>query len=160
MNSVLSINERATEHCAQMTPSDLVEVWSPPDVDGSYHESPTSSKAPSTDQRCFRYVDCFDGVSALVGQNWIRLSVGSFSQIVRVLRGTFKAVYLSSQFDRKTDCFDGGEMLLGVAPLSLKVRTGVEVGKNVHAAGVSCAAVNPAITFKAVCGTQTRQVSA
>jgi len=109
MNSVLSINERATEHCAQMAPSDLVCAWSPPDVDGSYHESPTSSKALSTDQRCF------------------------------------------SQFDRKTDCFDGGQSnygllsRLGAKTLAVKVK---RIIRRVPA--------DPWATFKAVCGTQTR----
>ena len=72
-NSLLYINERATEHCAQMALSDLVSLWRAPDVDESYHESTTSCKASSTDQRCFsqfdRKTDCFDGgVGLTLGQ--------------------------------------------------------------------------------------------
>ena len=50
MNSAYYINERATEHCAQMTLSNLVQLTGAPDVDGLYHKTTTSSKPPSRNQ--------------------------------------------------------------------------------------------------------------
>ena len=119
-----SISERATEHCAQMTLSNLVQLPGAPDVGTSYHESPTSSKPLSRNQRCF------------------------------------------NQFDRKTVCFDGGSepqplyRLSGVARNQLWPEVciaGVGLGRFISPYCDGNQGRNPRATFKAVCGTQTRQ---
>lgn len=53
----------------------------------------TTFKADSY-KRCFRYLDCFDG--GLVRH------IGQLAKLSEIERATFKAVYLSSQFDRIT----------------------------------------------------------
>ena len=63
-------NERATEHCAQMTLSNLVKLSGAPDVDRSYHESTTSSKPPSRNQRqLIAEKGSFDGGSLSLRDN-------------------------------------------------------------------------------------------
>ena len=63
---------------------------------------------------------------------------------------TFKAVYLSSQVDRKTDCFDGGNSGTGKPPTKYVRRYEV-----CYIEVCPWVGTDPA-TFKAVCGTQTR----
>ncbi len=105
--------------------------------------------------RCFRYRDCF-------GNGQARDTCASHKRVSQCCQpgespGTLpKAVSLSSQFDRKTDCFDGGAMLLGLICPSCRVRNTPEVGNlECHPLGLALV-VSPTATFKAVCLTQTR----
>lgn len=126
--SVVLINERGSQHCAEPPLSNLVDLWRTPDVGPSLAQTPTSSTSQYRSQRCF------------------------------------------SQFDRKTDCFDGGcqrclERESGqYATCESESKTPpsgekYEIAEAVRL-GQRCAHAEPVksrpVTFKAVCGTQTR----
>jgi len=110
-------------------------------------------------RRCFRYLDCF-------GNGYHRARYASHKRVNQCCQpggspGTLpKAVYLSSQFDRKTDCFRPGILLRGGKPTA---GTGAKNWPQIiserrikRPTGDADTLDVSGVWSKAVCGTQTR----
>ena len=127
MKSIVCTNERADQHCAESTRSNLVMVRSPPD-ETSLAQT-LILKAPSRNQRYPSTVrGCFDGVAMsdramhpLVvrsdiykRKSVINYIVHGFGAVVNPAN-TFRASSTRRcfpQFDRKTDCYRNGVLEL------------------------------------------------
>lgn len=115
--------EGANQHCADRPLKSGSSSTATPD-DNILPQDVVSEVALNRNQRCFRYLDCFNGGESLVcslqriAETWgfPLLSCTVAQRNLSKGRGTattFKAVYLSSQFDRKTDCYRNGSERCG-----------------------------------------------